>query len=306
MDKKEYIMNQLKKTYNKKYENYCITRIYHLLNRQDIQIITQQLFKRDDGKIALADLYFPQFNLIVEVDEWQHKKDYHIIDDKKRTNEIIKNKLKALDEVICHKLYFKRIDATKSIEDINKRIDEIVNIIKTEIDKQDSKFIPWEINYKPPEYYIKQGYIDFKNNVRFRTIKEISDLFNKGYKKGVRKDYFNTIVPNEYIWCCKLRLNNDDGCKNIPYINEITIDGKNIYETSKENCQEFASSVLENPKQTRITFAKYRDSSGDIMYKYRGVFKLDAKKTESSIKNGEYKRIWKKVEDRVELGKYFK
>ena len=189
MDKKEYIMNQLKKTYNKKYENYCITRIYHLLNRQDIQIITQQLFKRDDGKIALADLYFPQFNLIVEVDEWQHKKGYHRIDDKKRTNEIIKNKLKALDEVICHKLYFKRIDATKSIEDINKRIDEIVNIIKTEIDKQDSKFIPWEINYKPPEYYIKLGYIDFKNNVRFRTIKEISDLFNKGYKKGVRKDY---------------------------------------------------------------------------------------------------------------------
>lgn len=306
MDKKEYIMNQFRKTYNKKYENYCITRIYHLLNRQDIQIITQQLFKRDDGKIALADLYFPQFNLIVEVDEWQHKEEYHRIDDEKRTDEIIKNRLKALDEVVYNKLCVERIDVTKSIEEINERIDKIVNVIKKEIDKQDSKFIPWEIDYKAPEYYIKQGYIDFRNNVRFCTIKEVSDLFNKGYKKGLQKAFFNTIVPNEYIWCCKLRLNNDDECKNIPYINEITVDGKYIYETSKENCKEFTNSVLENPEQIRITFAKYRDSSGDIMYKYRGVFKLDVKKTESSIKSGEYKRVWKKVEDRVELGKYFK
>ena len=42
------------------------------------------------------------------------------------------------------------------------------------------------------------------------------------------------------------------------------------------------------------------------MYKYRGVFKLDVKKTESSIKKQEYKRVWKKVEDRVELEKYFR
>ena len=206
MDKKEYIMNQLRKTYNKKYENYCITRIYHLLNRLDIQIITQQLFKRDDGKIALADLYFPQFNLIVEVDEAQHKEEEHKIADEKRTEEIIKNKLRALDEVVYHKLFIKRIDTTKSMEEINKRIDNIVNHIKKEIDKQDSKFIPWEIDYKSPEFYIKQGYINFKDNVKFRTIKEISDLFNKGYKKGTRKGFFRTIISNEYILCCKMQF----------------------------------------------------------------------------------------------------
>ena len=73
MDKKEYIANQLKRTFNKKYENYCITRIYHLLKRNDVQIITQQMFKRkEDGKIALADLYFPQINLSIEIDEPHH------------------------------------------------------------------------------------------------------------------------------------------------------------------------------------------------------------------------------------------
>ena len=54
MDKKEYIANQLKRTFNKKYENYCITRIYHLLKRNDVQIITQQMFKRKDWEENLC------------------------------------------------------------------------------------------------------------------------------------------------------------------------------------------------------------------------------------------------------------
>ena len=72
MDKKEYIVNQLKRTYHKKYENYCITRIIHRLDNEYIQFITQQLFKRPDGKFALADLYFPQLNISVEIDEPHH------------------------------------------------------------------------------------------------------------------------------------------------------------------------------------------------------------------------------------------
>lgn len=63
LDKIDYITNQLKKTFGKKYENYCITRIYSLLNRNDIKIVTQQLFKRKGKKIALADLYLPQVNV---------------------------------------------------------------------------------------------------------------------------------------------------------------------------------------------------------------------------------------------------
>lgn len=110
MDKKEYIANQLKRTFNKKYENYCITRIYHLLNRLDIKIVTQQLFRRDNGKIALADLYFPQINLIVEVDEGHHLNNKE--NDERRTEEIIKNKVQAFEEVINYNLTIERIDVT--------------------------------------------------------------------------------------------------------------------------------------------------------------------------------------------------
>ena len=47
MDKKEYIANQLKKTYGKKYENYCVTRIINKLDNFDVKFITQQMFKTD-------------------------------------------------------------------------------------------------------------------------------------------------------------------------------------------------------------------------------------------------------------------
>ena len=63
VSKKEYLTNQFKKTFFKKYENYCVTRIYNLVNNLNLQIVTQQLFKRDNDKIALADIYFPQINL---------------------------------------------------------------------------------------------------------------------------------------------------------------------------------------------------------------------------------------------------
>lgn len=57
MDKKEYIVNQLKRTFHKKYENYCITRIIHKLDNEYIQFITQQLFKRPDEKFVENAVY---------------------------------------------------------------------------------------------------------------------------------------------------------------------------------------------------------------------------------------------------------
>ena len=102
MDKKEYIANQLKKTFGKKYENYCVTRIINKLDNLNIRFITQQMFKREGEEIALADLYFPQVNVWVEVDESQHLNQTE--EDKIRTQEVIKNnirsKLKNLEEVI--------------------------------------------------------------------------------------------------------------------------------------------------------------------------------------------------------------
>lgn len=42
MNKKEYIIRQIAKTNKKNYENYVVTRIFHLINRLDIKFVTQQ------------------------------------------------------------------------------------------------------------------------------------------------------------------------------------------------------------------------------------------------------------------------
>ena len=73
MTKRDYIIRQIAKTNKKNYENYVVTRIYHLLNRTDLKFITQQYVNRPDGH-ALTDMYLPQLQLHIEIDESFHKK----------------------------------------------------------------------------------------------------------------------------------------------------------------------------------------------------------------------------------------
>jgi very-short-patch-repair endonuclease len=299
MDKKEYIANQLRRTFNKKYENYCITRIYHLLNRLDMKIVTQQLFRRDNGKIALADLYLPQINLIIEIDEGHHLDNKE--NDEKRTEEIIKNKITMFEEVVYYDLQIERIDVTRSIEYINQRVNEIIVLINEKINNLKEKFIPWKEEYNSPERYIKLGYIDAKDEVKFRTVQEVSELFNKGYK-GIQRVWFSDKDgSNVRVWCPKLKLNGYD--YGVRYSNEMTLDGEIIYEFFPEDNSRFIDEATIGTHKNltiRYTFAKFKDSSGEDMYRFRGVFELDK---EATIK--EKKRVWRKIDDRIELKKYF-
>ena len=72
MNKTEFIMRQLSKTNKKNFENYVVTRIWNMINDTNIKFITQQYVKRLPEGRALTDMYFPQINLHVEVDEGHH------------------------------------------------------------------------------------------------------------------------------------------------------------------------------------------------------------------------------------------
>ena len=120
MDKKEYIIRQLGRTKNKKYEAYVVTRIIHLLNDFSIKFIAQQYVTRPDGR-ALTDLFFPQFGLHIEVDEGQHFNQANIKEDKIREADII--------NATGHEIL--RIDVTKPFEDINDQINAVVKKLKT-------------------------------------------------------------------------------------------------------------------------------------------------------------------------------
>jgi very-short-patch-repair endonuclease len=308
MEKIEYITNQLKKTFGKKYENYCVTRIYSLINRNDVKIVTQQLFKRKGKNIALADLYFPQINLWVEIDEGHHEN--QIQSDKDRTKEVIemnkipnevKKKYEALEEVINPELEepYRIVVYNKSLDEINKQIDVIVEEINNRIAKLGEDFVPWINVNSNPEEFISKGVIKVSDNAKFKTIDTIGKLFN------IEKVPFNqklhgyiNIDSNIYYWCPTLKIVGDE-CDNNAWENEISEDGNTIFENQKEKSSHYISDVL-NEKPIRYIFTKYKDETGSMIYKFKGVFDLDEEET---VKTN--KRTWKKISDEIDLKQYF-
>ena len=309
MEKIEYITNQFKKTFGKKYENYCITRIYNLLNRTDVKFVTQQLLKRKGEKIALADLYLPQINMWIEIDEGYHENQKQ--SDLIRTNEILENyklseeimkKYEALHEVIYINLEkpYRIVVYNKSLDEINQQIDEVVLEIKKRIELKGTNFVPWLNTYSRPEDYIKIRKLKVSDNSKFRTIKDIGKLFN------ISKVPFNQLIHgyvhilnNIYYWCPTLKIIGNECDKNA-WENEMSEDGNIIYENQKEKGTKYLSSVKEeNP--IRYVFTKYKDETETLAYKFKGVFILDLDKT---IKFNQ--RTWIKVSDEIELYKFFK
>ncbi len=306
MDKKEYIVNQLKRTYHKKYENYCITRIIHRLDNEYIQFITQQLFKRPDGKFALADLYFPQLNISVEIDE-----PYHLTQkeaDKQRTLDIIKadqeirKKYTGIEDIILDPIEESRIEIREesSIEEINNEIDIVINKIELKISAMGDKFVPWKNVYEPASYYIKKGFIEKNDNAKFKTIDEIGKLFNiekvsMGYKIH---GYVPIVNDSEYFWCPHLKLSDADVIINNA-INTISPDGNYVFEYFKKDNDTEVKKVLDDNIK-RYVFAQYKDEIGNESKKFIGVYSLDKDKT---LK--ENVRVWKKISNKIELKKYF-
>lgn len=305
----DYITSQFKKTFGKKYENYCITRIYSLLNRNDLKIVTQQLFKRKGKKIALADLYLPQVNVWVEIDEGHHFDQADL--DIKRTNEVleenklsdeVKRKYDALNEVINVGLEepYRIIVFNKSLEEINNQIDYIVCEINNRIKKMGNNFIPWDNINNSSKDFIERGSINVSDNAKFRTINDVGKIFN------IDKVAFNQkihgyvhIKDNLYYWCPIVKIKGDE-CDNNSWENEISDDGLFLFENQKERKSDYLSRAI-NENHVRYVFIKYKDESEKIIYKFKGVFKLDLE--QSKAKNI---RVWKRTSDNVDLKNFFK
>lgn len=80
--KYDYYVEQIRRTFHlkisktdfrlKKHENYIITALLHDERLRDLKPITQYYVPLSDAKYALIDLYYPQINLAIEIDEPHH------------------------------------------------------------------------------------------------------------------------------------------------------------------------------------------------------------------------------------------
>jgi very-short-patch-repair endonuclease len=117
MGKTDYVLRSLSKLSTKRWEHYVINRIYHRLNDPDIEFICQQCIRKGDS-YYLADLYFPQFGLYLEIDEAHHDRDQAIINDARRRFDI--KEATGLTE--------KRISVEGySLEEVDANIEELIN-----------------------------------------------------------------------------------------------------------------------------------------------------------------------------------
>ncbi|MBU3103932.1 AbaSI family restriction endonuclease [Clostridium gasigenes] len=284
-----YILRQLSKTNKKNYENYVVTRMYNRLDDLEIKFITQQYVSRGNGQYALTDMYFPQLNLHIEVDEPHHERNVEA--DKIREEDII--------NITNHKIMRINIYNGIEIEEVNLQIESIIEYIKAKKVELGKEFIGWDTKKEySTETYINKGYIDTKDNVAFFRIVDACNCFGlnyAGYQRGGAK---HPIEKGTLLWFPKLYANDK-------YTNRLSDDGNLIFEynNNKESTKE---QILEQSNSKvflsrRIVFARVIGPLGDIMYRFKGEFILD---TEESINNKCF--VWRKISERVKTYKNIK
>ncbi|QDR73707.1 hypothetical protein FOD75_11495 (plasmid) [Limosilactobacillus reuteri] len=137
-----YLLGRLKEQSHKQRESFVINFILmNLLSDgyTDVLPILQQPIEKQDNKRELIDLYFPQINLGIEVDEDQHNQHDNVISDIKRYERIIKATNISYIQ--------KRIDvnASRDLADIILDANQLVQLIKFQINQKriDKDYDPW-------------------------------------------------------------------------------------------------------------------------------------------------------------------
>lgn len=288
--KRDYLIRTFSRTKRKDYENYILNRLWNKLDRLDIKPVTQQYVKRADGKYALIDLFFPQINLGVEVDEAYHKN--NALNDEVRTYEIGKlfQSVKEKDIII------ERIDASQEIDSIHNRIDNIVELINEMI--SNSKFERWEITNDYKTEIQAKATISIRDNYTFGKSVEIINCFdiktNGREYQGFQHGSLN--LNSEFsLWFPILSYDLGDGTfsNSNGWTNRINSDWTEIYEQHVDGNMELNMKFYQ---RKRITFMKIKDPIFKTnRYQFVGVFEPNVNSNQA---------IFKRVSEEIDLKPY--
>ena len=288
ISKQDYIYRSLKKVSHKGWETFVISRIIHGLDDDDIEFVTQQLVRLSDGSRALTDLYFPQFDLHVEVDEGYHDAEEQKKLDMKRELDIIRRTNHNVRRIKIGNGKDKISDTIrhKSLTDIRHQIDNLVEDIRNLKQQKirDGDFSAWNLEKRYlAEATIRKGYLDVKDNVVFQVQLEALKCFGfegEGYQRGawtIRWDGSNDVV-----WFPRLY---EHGM----WKNELTNDGKTIIERAINENEEGIASIAKQRRDEEqyngrkyIVFAKARDPLGFNLLRYVGTFKMNLERSSAA------------------------
>lgn len=157
IDKLEYVARSLSRGTNKIYETYVINAIYQKADNPNLIIETQKEIKLENGYRPLIDLFLSQLNIAIEVDEGYHANEEQHKHDIWREKSINSQISKPC---IGNYIQFERVIAHDvSLEEINARIDEIVDLIKNKISSRTAPLL-WKSKEEILDDIKKRGTIE--------------------------------------------------------------------------------------------------------------------------------------------------
>lgn len=285
------------RTKRKKYENFIVNAIYNRVGNSELMPVTQQYVKsKKDNRYYLLDLYFPQINYGVEVDELQHKGTLHEIADEEREN-AIKEAIFCTEKRVQ---IYPKTGEDKSVEEnilpyekieaqINECVAEIQELIK-KTEEASGKKLKWLSNDERKAQVWEKGVISINDNVSYRGIQEIAQLL--GYVEhghcGKR------IADNYYIWVPHLAVEDVNGkqLSKKGWTNILTNDREGLIEIDVNNKLKKPDVDFE-PTLHRVVFMKMRDKFGKECCEFIGVFKPEEciPKNADGYVERRYKRI---------------
>lgn len=286
--KVEYLSRTLSRTKRKDYENYVINAIYQRLGNLNIKPITQQYIKRESGK-AFIDLYFPQINQGVEVQELFHKNQVNEDENREEAikeadklrehenNRLILNQLNKTSVKYGEYIQY-NIDMSLHLEELEEEINKVVNNIKEAYIKAGSPI--WEIK-NPVKAAREKGFLDIKDDLVFEKVSDIKPLFgipiqlNKNGKVHNAtctfkvKSYLEGGEEKDLVWCPHIQT--DALSSEIGWENTISDDLSKIIQ------QKSGERVPKNKNEEnyyRYVFAKLKNEFGVVVHRFIGVYKL--------------------------------
>ncbi len=279
LEKTDYIIRTFSKIQHKQWELYIVTRIINLLNDYTIEFISQQIVRKNDGKRYLVDLFFPQFNLYLEIDEAHHFDPSNAQHDRLRQREIwdvtsFEEKRIAVFETNGFATG-NESKIMRDLTDIDNDIDEFVEYIKTSKADYLSKktFIPWDMGDRyNPQVYINQGFIDATKNVAVQKQVDALKLFGAKYK-GYQRGWWDVPNTNLGVWFPRLYRSRN-------WTNSLSEDGTLIIEEKSDK-----SPIEYKPKfdVDRVVFGHYKNVLGKTVYKFVGVFRQSKEKSTENM-----------------------
>lgn len=275
MDKVDYLIRTFSRTKRKDYENYILNAIWQGIDCIDIRPVTQQFVRVNADKYYLIDLYFPQINIGIEVDEAFHKKNIEL--DLKRSL-TIEEKLSSIREDSLFEI--KRVDATLSLQELTVRIKEISLEIKEKIIEND--ITQWDTDISVKERVEEKGFLSVDDFYRFRLMTDVANqLFFKEYK-GFQRGSFSTIVEDTPVAVWFPIISTEDKKEHNQWLNYLDntwsiLEEKNIRGDDKLHHHKLG--------ELRIVCAKIRDHFGKFNYRYIGNFKLNNISADNKVRS---------------------